>query len=144
MIIETRLLKLIPGASAVTIFPFIFLLPGFGGTFKEKIVAHERVHWHQQLFFAVVCSLIIGLSGVALAITGEMQLIESVVLVAWMLFEGFFGGVLLWRALYLLVLPVGWNPFRYYWERVAFEKDGFSDAKISLILSRAPYRLWWM
>jgi hypothetical protein len=54
-------------------------------------------------------------------------------------------GLLAWFALYLLVLPVGWNPFRYKWESEAYEKgNGFWLVKIKEMMKKPPYYLWWM
>ena len=51
-------------------------------------------------------------------------------------------GLLLWFFLYLLVLPVYWNPFRRKWETEAYKKaQKFSNEQIDEILSKAPYYL---
>lgn len=52
-------------------------------------------------------------------------------------------GLLAWFALYLLVLPVGWNPFRRKWETEAFKAEGISDKVIDETLKGVPYYLWW-
>lgn len=53
-------------------------------------------------------------------------------------------GLLVWHFLYLLVLPVGWNPFRERWERQAYQAgERYSDQMIDGILLKAPYYLWW-
>jgi uncharacterized membrane protein len=52
-------------------------------------------------------------------------------------------GLLLWYLLYLLVLPVGWNPFRAKWEREAYLAQGRREAYIAKTLRGAPYWLWW-
>lgn len=52
-------------------------------------------------------------------------------------------GLLVWHLLYLLALPVGWNPWRAKWEREAYRANGFSDETISRMLRKPPYYLWW-
>lgn len=52
-------------------------------------------------------------------------------------------GLLLWFLLYLVVLPVGWNPLRAWTERAAFRMQGCPDSVISDILKQPPYYLWW-
>lgn len=52
-------------------------------------------------------------------------------------------GLLIWFILYLLVLPVGWNPFRRKWETEAFKAEHFSLDFINQILKKPPYYLWW-
>ena len=52
-------------------------------------------------------------------------------------------GLLAWFALYLLFLPVGWNPFRRRWETEAMLTEGRSAPEISTSLREAPYYLWW-
>jgi hypothetical protein len=56
-------------------------------------------------------------------------------------FFGFGVGLLAWFALYLLVLPVYWNPFRRKWETEAFKAQGYFDKEIDEILTKAPYYL---
>lgn len=52
-------------------------------------------------------------------------------------------GWVLWFLLYLLVLPAGWNPFRYRWEIEAFEKgEGYHPHFTHHLLKRKPYWLW--
>ena len=54
-------------------------------------------------------------------------------------------GLLVWGALYLLCLPVGWNPFRRRWEMEAYTLGSRLDpAEARWMLRRAPYFLWWM
>ena len=43
MIIETNWLRIIPGCAALTVWPFIFILPG-----RWDLVPHERFHLEQQ------------------------------------------------------------------------------------------------
>lgn len=53
-------------------------------------------------------------------------------------------GLLAWFLLYLLVLPVGWNPFRRKWETEAFRSaEKYSTSWINKILREPPYYLWW-
>lgn len=53
-------------------------------------------------------------------------------------------GLLAWLFLYLMVLPVGWNPFRRKWETEAMrEADGLYDHQIVKKLAKRPYFLWW-
>lgn len=58
-------------------------------------------------------------------------------------FWGLGVGLLVWYLLYLLVLPVGWNPFRRKWETEAMRAAGVMGQEISWKLKRAPYYLWW-
>lgn len=52
-----------------------------------------------------------------------------------------FLGWLAWYFLYLLVLPIGWNPFRRRWETEAFKTEDYSDERIKDVLKRR-YFLW--
>lgn len=53
-------------------------------------------------------------------------------------------GLLAWYALYLLALPVGYNPWRYRWESEAFKAQGYvNDDEVHTMLQEAPYYLWW-
>lgn len=52
-------------------------------------------------------------------------------------------GLIAWFFMYLLILPVGWNYWRYKWEREAYTKgSGINEALTKKILSR-DYFLWW-
>ena len=62
---------------------------------------------------------------------------------AWCIY-GLGVGLLLWFLLYLLFLPVGWNPLREFTERRAFRMQGCSDRYINGILKNPPYYLWWI
>lgn len=55
-------------------------------------------------------------------------------------------GLIVWFLLYLLVLPVGWNPFRARWEMEAFkEAEGYPEEFVrNRIFPEKPYYLWWM
>ena len=53
-------------------------------------------------------------------------------------------GLIVWYLLYLLALPVGWNPFRYRWEYEAYKEGSkWTDEGIRDTLKEAPYYLWW-
>jgi hypothetical protein len=52
-------------------------------------------------------------------------------------------GLLVWWLLYLLALPVGWNPMRSHAERRAMRAEGRRDDEIRWALRKAPYYLWW-
>lgn len=39
-------------------------------------------------------------------------------------------GLIVWFLLYLLVLPVLWNPFRRKWETEAYRAEGMDEEKI--------------
>ena len=53
-------------------------------------------------------------------------------------------GLLLWFSLYLIVFPIGWNPFRWKWEYEAYsEANGYVDEKIREKMKKSPYFLWW-
>lgn len=53
-------------------------------------------------------------------------------------------GWILWFLLYTLVLPVGWNPFRWKWEYEAFEKGSRYDDKYIRTRLHGFYQLWLM
>lgn len=50
-------------------------------------------------------------------------------------------GLLAWFALYLFILPFGYNPWRRRWEREAFAAQGFTQDQADEMLRRAPYFL---
>lgn len=52
-------------------------------------------------------------------------------------------GVLAWLLCYLLLLPVGWNRFRWNTEMRAYLADGTSIERATDLL-RTRYALWWM
>lgn len=53
-------------------------------------------------------------------------------------------GLLVWFFLYLCILPIGWNPFRYKWESEAYRTANFlSNKEIKQKLQARPYFLWW-
>lgn len=96
-------------ASAVTVFPFVFLDPDI--IWENPIKGHEGAHYEQQRRWAMY---------------------------------GLGIGLLVWFALYLLVLPVGWNPFREKCEREAFRAGGWYQSwEVDQILKKPPYYLWW-
>jgi len=51
-------------------------------------------------------------------------------------------GWVVWLFLYLLALPVWWNPWRRKWETEAYEAEGFQLSEIKKILRAKPYYLW--
>jgi len=53
-------------------------------------------------------------------------------------------GLLVWHLLYLLALPVGWNPWRRRWETEAYRANGIGEDRIKAILRARPYYLWWL
>lgn len=56
-------------------------------------------------------------------------------------------GLIAWYFLYLCVLPVGWNHWRYRWEHEAYHiANKYSDETIHRILTRwgGLYKLGWM
>lgn len=116
IVIETRLLKLIPGCGALTIWPFIFILPNtFFGADRDRIMLHEGMHLQDQFIWAMCC-----------------------------LFIGWPAGAIIWYALYCLVLPVWWNPHRYYFEFRAMRAEGLPLYEIVDRLRKPPYYLWGM
>ena len=51
-------------------------------------------------------------------------------------------GLMAWFFLYLLVLPIGWNYFRFKWEYEAYtEGSKYTDAKAKQII-KDKYLLW--
>lgn len=53
-------------------------------------------------------------------------------------------GLLVWFLLYLLCLPVGWNPLRFRAEMEAYTKgSGFRPTYARAVLHKRPYWLWW-
>jgi len=105
------------------------------------VIEHEKVHLRQQFFFGALFA-IVGLA-VWVVLGWPLQL-SSAILAALGLVEGWVLGQLVWRALYLLVLPVGWNPFRYRWEFEAYKTQVLDEVHIRRILKESPYYLWWM
>ena len=58
--------------------------------------------------------------------------------------KAWYFGIAAWVFVYLLCLPVGWNPFRYKFEYEAYLKGDNGDPKlIRLALRRAPHYLWF-
>lgn len=110
MTIETKLMRLIPGAAALTVWPFVFVVPGLYPHQRARIDRHEAVHLEQHR--------------------------------RWFVY-GLGVGLLLWFALYLFALPVGWNPWRRKWETEAMRKEGRLIGDINAALRKAPYYLWW-
>lgn len=54
-------------------------------------------------------------------------------------------GLIAWFLLYLLALPVGWNPFRRKWETEAYKTNPYlTDEMIKEVLKLPPYYLWWI
>jgi len=52
-------------------------------------------------------------------------------------------GLLAWLFMYLLVLPIGWNYWRYKWEFAAFTRgSGYTDSLTKEILKN-NYLLFW-
>lgn len=137
MVILSKIPRLL-NASAFTVCPVIFLDPACR---NRMILEHERVHLRQQFLFGIVGAMLGMLIWIALGWPLQPM---SFVLVALGLVEGWVCGQLLWRGLYLLALPVGWNPFRYRWEMEAYRTEVLDDVHIKRILKQAPYYLWWM
>ena len=52
-------------------------------------------------------------------------------------------GLLAWWLLYLLCLPIGWNPFRRRAELEAYRAQGVPDSATMILLRLAPYWLRW-
>lgn len=94
---------------AVTIWPFILVVPWLDGMELVRVLTHEGVHGLQQRrWFVRGCGV----------------------------------GLLAWLALYLLALPVWWNPWRRKWETEAMLAEGRSLDEIARALRRRPYYLW--
>lgn len=53
-------------------------------------------------------------------------------------------GLFYWYFLYLLVLPIGWNPFRWKWEYEAFKEGSGYDHEYIVKYLRGFYQLYWM
>ena len=54
---------------------------------------------------------------------------------------GLGAGLVLWFALYLLALPVWWNPWRRRWETEAMRAQGMKADEIETALQGRPYWL---
>jgi hypothetical protein len=130
IIIKTRLLALLR-IGAITIFPFILIQPKLAD--DEEVLHHEHIHWYQQLRWLLVGG-VIGVTAACLLYPYS----------DWFLFlMGI--GLFAWYFLYLLVLPVGWNYFRYKWEREAYKTaNKLTDEEVKERLKKHPYHLWWM
>jgi len=141
MVIETWAVRLF-GASAMAIWPFILIDPDLTVMQRHDMLVHEGVHLRQQLWVTALCSAV----GVGVWIFIAMDSTALVIVGAglWGALDGWFLGVLLWRALYLCFLPVGWNPLRWRWEMAAYRKQGLRVERIREILRGKPYFLWWM
>jgi len=121
------------GAAAVTVWPFVLLARGEMMTARRRV--HEGTHWDQQCFL-VCCGLLVG---------GLVTFFDGC---GWWLVAGAPAGIALYAWLYIVGipfgLPIGWNPFREWAERLAFRAEGVPDPMINEVLRRAPYRLWWI
>ena len=125
-------------ASAVTVCPFVFVDPDIHGPFRANTIKHECIHWRQQLWFGVIGAIIGIAIWVLLSWPPQPMTVATMGIGA---IEGWVVGQLLWRALYLLCLPVWYNPFRRFWETAAFRAEGLSDDAIERILKDPPYYL---
>lgn len=137
MIVDSTFVRWIK-AGALTVCPIIFIDPEITGSARKSIIIHEMVHWYDQLIFGCV--------GAVLAILLWLMMAwplgsEAAVVLGLGLVEGWCAGVFLWRALYLLTLPVKFNPFRRYWETKAMRAQGISDQEIEHRLRQPPYYL---
>ncbi len=139
VIIKSTFVRILK-ASAFTVCPFIFVDPDCVG--DKHLIAHERVHWWHQLWWGLVGSIL----GAAIWVVLGWPLQPASALLAMLgLVEGWVSGVMLWRAAYLLLLPVGWNPLRRWTETQAYRlAEHYSDSYISELLKKPPYLLWWM
>lgn len=115
MVIETRLLRILPGVAALTIWPFIFVKPDLRNL--DEILLHEGEHLRQQFIWALACCLVGWPVGA--------------IFWYWLYLVGLPFG-----------LPFGWNPFRYYVEFRAFQVQGFTPVRIRETLRERPYYLW--
>ena len=51
-------------------------------------------------------------------------------------------GIIAWWACYLLLLPIGWNPWRRKWEREAYAAgQNLTAEETDVVLRNAPYWL---
>jgi len=130
------------GAGAVTVGPVVFIDPRIQGTSRRRIVMHEGVHVRQQMRWATALAVLSGAAFAAMSWGAPVQ--QMAAAGAWGALEGAFLGLFLWRAVYLLALPVGWNPWRWKWEAEAYRKTGVSEKRIRGILRGPLYKLWWM
>lgn len=124
-------------AAAITVFPFVFVHPELGGAALQRVVKHEKVHMRQQAPWSIAGLAISVLAAVLNATVLHIHLGWLTALYA--------VPPLSWFLLYLLALPVGWNPFRRRWEAQAMrEADGLDEDEILRRLRRPPYYLWWI
>ena len=137
MIIESKFVRILK-AAAVTICPIIFVDPELEEHERRRILIHEWTHNRQQYWFGFGGAIVGAM--VWLALSWPLAPSSSVALVIGLI-EGWVAGQLLWRLLYLLVLPFWWNPFRRYWETQAFLAEGKTEEEIARILKDPPYYL---
>jgi len=116
MIVTFKLVKWV-GASAITIFPFILVSPEIKADYDKGGVLGVKTIKHEGVHIDQQKRWLIWGLGI---------------------------GLLAWWLVYLLFLPVGWNPFRYRWEVAAMKAEGRTDEEIAKALKAAPYYLWWM
>ena len=57
---------------------------------------------------------------------------------------GWFVGTWIYRVLYYLALPVGWNPLRYKMELEAYMRGSRLSEKQAKNKIRKSYLLWWI
>ena len=123
------------GVVGLTVFPFVFTFKGADAGTE----AHEMVHYGQQRAWfrtGLVLSFFVG------AILSAAKLIAF--LPWWAFLVAPVSGMLAWFALYLLVLPVGWNYFRRRWETQAYTQgQGYTLDNANRVLRGAPYWLRW-
>jgi len=129
------------GAIAFTAWPFCFVAPGI--LITPRLRSHEGMHGEQQLV-AVVLGVLAAI-GIGGAVSWPPSSDMALVCLVWAV-EGYALGHLAWRWLYLigfpLGLPVGWNPWRRWWETEAMLAEGRSAAEVEAALKNAPYYLW--
>jgi hypothetical protein len=129
-------------AGAFTLYPFVFVSPTIGAAELEWLLVHEGVHYKAQRAW-LYWGLPIGLGA---WYAGTMFAPACMGLLGWglTLVPSLLCGLIAWLALYELVLPVGWNPFRWRWEHEAHRVARVPEEYIAGILRRAPYFLFWM
>lgn len=103
----------------------------------EKIVRVRRQFWFSGWTFYPFIILTGGAGDTVL----EHERVHYRQVDRWWAVAGPFGW-LAWYFLWLFVLPVGWNPFRWRWEYEAYRTHTTDEAARKVL--RGYYMLWWM
>lgn len=109
-----------------------------------KIIKTNKVSWFKAGAITIFPFIFIHPNLMGDWLTIEHEIIHYEQQKRWAIY-GLGIGLIAWYMLYLLALPVGWNPFRYKWEMEAYTEGSlYSVETTKKILKQPPYYLWWM